>query len=128
MPASYRIDTSRRLVVTSATGVVSEDDLTGHQQRLRRDPGFDPSFDQILDFRNVTEMPISGESVRQYVARSPWGDGARRAFVCDRDLVYGLARMFEMLSADRPEAVQVFRTLQEAEAWLGLDDVSSSGH
>lgn len=121
MPASYKIDVDARVIRSHTDGVVTDEDLRGHQQRLRNDPGFDPSFDQIWDFREVERIEISTEAVRQLARSRSYAEGARRALVAPRDAAYGLARMFQALHDTAPEDVGVFRTLEEALEWLGRD-------
>jgi hypothetical protein len=42
----------------------------------------------------------------------------RRAFVAATTLQYGMARMFTTMSDQRNHVTQVFRDLDDAEAWL----------
>lgn len=59
MPAIYKIDKERRLVLTSASGVFTLADAVSHMERLSKDPDFDPSFSQIADFTQVTRVELS---------------------------------------------------------------------
>jgi hypothetical protein len=54
----------------------------------------------------------------QYSLRFPPGiNDVKVAFVTDKDLEYGLSRMFEMTSkASTP--IRVFRVMDEAEKWM----------
>jgi len=120
MPASYHIDPERRTIFSSATGVVTDDDLKGHQSRLRSDPAFDRTFNQLWDLRGVAEARVTNGAIRTLADSRSFDAGARRGMVAPQDLVYGLARMFEMLHEQAPEDLRIFRTLEEAERWLGL--------
>lgn len=120
MPATYTIDVARGLVVTRLWGRLTDEDLIDHQQRLRTDPEFDPGFRQFADFSDVEETTIAPEVIRELARTNPWGAGARRAMFAPSDLLFGLARMFEMLDEQLDE-VRVFRNADEARAWLGLD-------
>lgn len=44
MPAFYKIDKERRLVLSTAWGVFSLADALSHQRKLPKGPDFDPSF------------------------------------------------------------------------------------
>ena len=123
MPASYRIDRARRLVLSSATGVLTHDDLRAHMRNLAGDSNFDPSFRQIFDFRAVTNLEVTGAALRELAQSNPWKKRTRRAFVCDRDVLFGMARMFQLLTNGAPAEIQVFREMSEALAWLGLDAI-----
>jgi len=120
VPATYTIDVARGLVVTRLWGRLTDEDLIDHQQRLRTDPEFDPGFRQFADFSDVEETTIAPEVIRELARTNPWGAGARRAMLAPSDLLFGLARMFEMLDEHLDE-VRVFRNADEARAWLGLD-------
>jgi len=120
MPATYTIDVARGLVVTRLWGRLTDEDLIDHQQRLRTDREFDPGFRQFADFSDVEETTIAPEVIRELARTNPWGAGARRAMFAPSDLLFGLARMFEMLDEQLDE-VRVFRNADEARAWLGLD-------
>ena len=45
---------------------------------------------------------------------------SRAAVITDRELSYGLVRMYELLSAESPETVQIFHDPVEATKWLGV--------
>ena len=47
---------------------------------------------------------------------------ARMAIVADRDVAFGLARMYQTLSTGMRTDVQIFRDLVAARSWLGLPD------
>ncbi len=123
MPASYRIDKARHLILSVATGTCIDDDLLDHKRSLSADPEFDPGFRQLFDFRKVTTAELTTACVRQLVRDNPFEKGARRAVVCDIDLLFGLARMFEMLNGDGPDEVRVFREMSDALAWLRIDTI-----
>jgi hypothetical protein len=42
------------------------------------------------------------------------------AFVAGRKLEYGLSRMFEFFSKDANTTIDVFYSIEEAEAWLTI--------
>jgi len=64
MPTNYRIDKTLGMIFSSASGVVTDDDLRGHQRAVLADPGFDPRFSQIWDFERVEEVEVSSEALR----------------------------------------------------------------
>ena len=71
------------------------------------------------DLGQSSRAAIKGvvDYVREHRGAPP---GARTAIVAGRDLDYGLARMYEqLLEAGSPADVMVFRSMEEALAWLG---------
>lgn len=124
MPGSYTILPAARLVYSRAWGVFTDAELMAHVNSLRSDPRFEPSFRQLADFRDVTELEVSAEGVRTVATLNPYGRGARRAIVTSQPVAYGMARMYELLGYDSEDQVKVTRDLAEARAWLG-DDILS---
>jgi hypothetical protein len=120
MPTSYRIDKSLGMIFSSASGVVTDDDLRGHQRSVLADPDFDPRFNQIWDFQRVDDVEVSNAVLRALAESKSFSAESKRAVVAPRDVVYGMARMFQMLHEEAPEAFRVFRSPAEARAWLGL--------
>lgn len=120
MGTDYKIDADRQIIFSRAAGKLTGEDLRGHQQRLRSDPGFDRHFDQLWNFLDVEAIDVSTATVRELASARSFDPGARRAFVVSSDFAYGLMRMFQQLHDGAPEELRLFRSLEEAEAWLGL--------
>ena len=91
-----------------------------HQADLLAAPAFDASFDQLWDLREVTEISVTPDTVRQLASARSFKPGARRAVVAPNDLAFGLARMFQLLHDEAPEEFRVFRSVKGARSWLGL--------
>jgi hypothetical protein len=121
MPATYHIDADKQVVLSTATGCFTDADIFEHDDRLRADPLFQSHFRQLLDGRGVEVVEITTEGVRRMAARNPFGGGAKRAFVADRQIMYGYARMFEMLTEREQQDIRVFTDMAEARQWLGLE-------
>src|SRR5215467_2446756 len=119
VPASYKIDKERRLVLTNVWGKLTFADGVAHRDQLLSDPAFDPTYRQISDFTQVTELAFSAEELRQFAQFDLFSPSARRAFVAPEDAKFGLGRMFAMLRESRGDTgIRVFRTLEEAEYWV----------
>jgi len=119
MPAHYKIDKERRLVMTTVFGVVTLADGLAHQEKLRKDPDFDPSFSQLMDFSHAAKIELTAEDVRTLAQQSIFSPDSRRAILVSGDLAFGLARMFEALRESFGEqGIRVFRNLDEALDWV----------
>lgn len=121
MPAEYKIDKALGIVFSLAYGTINDDEAYSHQDKLRKDHDFDPSFSQLADFTKVTLVDLSADAIHHLAERNPFGLGSKRAFVAPMNLMYGLARMFQMLTDDHPDELTVFRDMQEARKYLSLD-------
>jgi len=123
MAAFYKIDKERKLVMTTASGVLTMAEALGHQEKLRKDPDFAPSFSQLFDVTHVTDVQLTAEDVRTLARRSVFSPDSRRAILVNSDLKFGLARMFEVLRDTMGEkGIRVFRNLDEALEWIFAKD------
>ena len=118
MPTDYTIDPVRRLVISRAYGILTEEESSGLYDELESDPEFDPSFRQICDLTEVTDLDASADHLRTLAKDLAFRRSSRRAFVAPSDFVYGLARMLEAYIELEGGDVGVFHTRAEAEAWL----------
>ena len=119
MPSAFTIDAARSLVLSRGWGVLTDRDLLAHARALAVDPRFRPHFSQLTDFRDATGVDVTTATVREMAELSPFGAGARRALVVPNDLIYGMARMFQMMRSGSPDQIDVFRELESAlVAWV----------
>jgi hypothetical protein len=121
MPISYRIDEARGLVLTTATGTLTDDDILGLKARLLADPRWAPGMGELADVRAIDRLEVTTAGV-QHMARQDAAGPAlgsyRLAIVAPQDEVYGMARMYQMLTERAVPNVRVFRDLEAAEGWL----------
>jgi hypothetical protein len=122
MAWSYRIDPARRVVFSVFEGTVTDEELPAYAAALRADPDFEPSFSQLADTRGVVRLDVSGAAVGLLVGVNPYGAGSRTAVVVSSDLAFGMARMYQIRRSSAPDEVEVFRDVNEARRWLGLDE------
>ena len=119
MPATYEIDKQRRLVITTGLGRITLANALEHQEKLRKDPDFDPSFSQIMDLTRITEFALEANDIRRLAQGTIFSRESRRAIIASSDLVYGFGRMFEILREIAGEnGIRVFRDLDEALDWI----------
>jgi hypothetical protein len=119
MPCSYTILPESRFVYTRGWGVVTDAMILAQAHALKSDPRFQPSFAQLYDLREAT-LAFTSAGVRAVALESPFGAGARRAFVSGpSDSLFGMVRMYEALRERAPDNVEGFRSVHEALRWLG---------
>ena len=121
MPASYRIDVARRLVLGRAWGVFTAQELYDNYNKLAADPLFDPSFVQLVDLREVERVDMEPSVIRRHALEYLFSSGTQRALVTSSDVEYHLARMYKTFAEYVPQNVRVFRDMHDAEQWLGLE-------
>jgi hypothetical protein len=127
MPASaptmvrYEIVSAERLVVVTGTGKLTAQEIIEAQNAVRVDPAFDPSFDVLADYRDVTGTDLDRTSLTVIAHNAPFAPSARRAFVVRGQYGFGLARMYGILTEleKRSDVVRVFADdMDGALAWV----------
>jgi hypothetical protein len=89
---------------------------------LSADPRFAKNFCQLADLRDVTDIQVTAATIREMVRLNPFWAGARRAVVVTSDVVFGMARMYQILRDESPDALEIFRKMDGALQWLGIVD------
>lgn len=126
MPLGYKIDREHKLVMSTAYGAVTREDVLFHQQRLAADPDFSPAFSQLADFTRMAKFDIGASDIASFAAKTIFAPEARRAIIVPDDEAFGLARMFEILRDSKGESgVRVFRTVEEGLDWIFPDGARS---
>jgi hypothetical protein len=128
MPIRFRVDPESRLVVAVAHGVLTDADVFGYQREVWSRPDV-VGYDEFMDTTGVTSVALpSPDRVRELaVASAAMDDPARPAkiaVVATTALTFGLGRMFQAqreLTPGSAKQVGIFRTREEAAAFLGLE-------
>ena len=122
MPCTYVIDKQRRLVLSKALGIVTAAELLAHQNQLRSDVDFDRTFFQLLNGSGITKLEVDQKDVQLLAAREMFSAESRRAFVAGSEVVFGIARMFEIYRelSGVGEHIRIFQDVNAALQWLGL--------
>ena len=109
--------------MSTASGIITMAESLAHQEKLLKDPDFDPHFGQLLDVTHVTEVELSAPDVHRLARTTVFSPNSRRAILVKSDLQYGLARMFGMIRDGLGEkGIQVFRKLEDALEWVLAKD------
>jgi hypothetical protein len=122
LPASYSIDSEQRLVMSRIWGTVTNDEVDKHNEGLRADPAFDPTYRQLADMSDVVLNMVTASNVQETARDQYFAPGTRRALVVSDDATFGLCRMYATYAETLGQVVTVFRDRKAAEAWLGLAD------
>lgn len=117
---SYRIDRDRRLVVVTYMGTITLNDIRAIQALSRQDPTFDPSFAVLYDGLHADFNGLTPEDLKKIAQNTPMQPGARRAFVVNSSVNYGLSRMFAALSETQGQGFPyaLFDNIPDGIRWL----------
>ena len=124
MPFDYVVYKKHHLVISTASGLVTWDEIKARQDQTKTDLEFNPEFDQIVDLRSATRVELSGDQIRFLAGRRIFSSRSRRAFVAPDPGIFGIGRMWEIYTelSPNPTEIRVFRDLPSALKWLGLED------
>ena len=120
---SFTLDSDARIRTAVYTGIVDDAELLQAYQGLLAEPDYDATVDDLVDLRQVERLEISREAlggvIAMYTPVDQMGVNTRLAIVAASDFTFGMSRMYELLRGDDvPEEVHVFRSHEEAVAWL----------
>jgi hypothetical protein len=130
MPITYLIDRERKVVIARGYGTFTDDDVFGYQREVWS--GKDVvGYDELVDMTHVSkiQMPsvqrlqdLASTAAKVDLAPAP----SRFAIVAPDDVAFRLGRMYGAYrewQESSSRKVGVFRTIEEAVAFLRLDDL-----
>jgi hypothetical protein len=134
MPITYRVDHPRRLVVATGTETVTPQDIFEYQRSAWSRPDV-AGYDELVDMTHAKRLEFgSADSARELASLSAKTDlpsgGEKFAIVAPGDLAFGLGRLYQTyrsLDKKSTKRVEVFRTMKEALAFLGVDGDVTTG-
>lgn len=119
IPALYKIDKERKLVLTTGFGFITKEEVLALQDRMSNDPELDPSFSQVADFAGLTGTDVVLADVQTFAQRDVFSIHSRRAIVVKGDVAFGFAKIFELCrQLSGASGIRVFRSSDEAFAWI----------
>ena len=120
MPVTLIIDRERKLTITTGEGVVTDEEFINARRRLLAHPDFDPSFDRIWDFHQVTESRVTENVIARLVAESPNASTPICRAVVISERTGPMKATLEFISRTRQASrrIAAFPDLDSAEKWI----------
>lgn len=126
MTVKYRFIEKWKLVIVEITNTATYDQMVAHLKSLSEDPRYQPPMKKLIDLRNCHNYDLSREEAEKFAALNrELGDyfiNEKCAIVAPGDLEFGMSRFHELSVYGSGIVIQVFRNLQEAQDWLGIDN------
>ncbi len=124
MPASYEINIDEELVVFSLSNTVTEDHVLAAGLRLSQDPVFQPSYDSIWDFTDVTGMDVTLGGLKrirdfEHLHKERIGSGRRAVIVTRSTVTIALNTYLWLCSPGR--LTKTFSDMEGALAWFAQE-------
>ena len=123
MPIHRDIDSASNLVTHTCSCTITKEDIQAAYLGMLEDPAFLKGINILWDFRNADVVAPSEEEIFNFAAmvkesQPRRGSGYKVAMVADKDLYYGLSRMYQAYSGALPFELMVFRSLDDALGWV----------
>ncbi|HMF15835.1 MAG TPA: hypothetical protein VKE98_01455 [Gemmataceae bacterium] len=123
MPTSVHYIGAGRGLHFKCWGVLTGEDVMSATASLESDPdAFRNLTYSLVDLIEVTELELTGDEVRSvaYLDRRLAQINACLcvAVVAPKGVVFGMARMWEVLAEPTGWRIRIFRDLHEAEIWI----------
>jgi len=118
-----KIDKERKLAQIKARGKVNVLELREIFLEIVGHEDWQSGFNMLCDYSRIEDFDVSSKDIDDI---TEWqnsidaliGNG-RCAVVASKDSVFGMSRMWEILSSERSQQIYVFRQIDDAVAWLG---------
>ena len=121
MPVTYSIDAATKTIRTTCSRPLTFAEVIDHFRRLKEDPVCSGSLDVLLDVSDADLLPQTTQLGAVAAAVSAVRSKVQFracAIVASRNAMFGMMRVFAVLTSDYFGATRVFRSMAEAEAWL----------
>ena len=119
MAISIQIESETGMAIATCSGVLQIEDAKKGAATLWKSPDW-KGVSVVWDFREA-QFDVTTSNVRRIaefvLRRQPAIPPAKVAFVTQRDVDFGMARMFEVFREDPRTAFRVFRDFDEAVSW-----------
>ncbi|MDH3416499.1 MAG: hypothetical protein OEM64_09350 [Gammaproteobacteria bacterium] len=112
------------VVFTTASEVLTENELLEHKRKMISDPKFRPGYVELSDVREISDVKISSSGIERFVEQDA-SDAEllkdyKLAIVVSGALEYGMGVMYQMMSSEHRRSVRIFRDLGLAKEWLQI--------
>lgn len=120
MPITYDVDLELGLLHIRCSGNVTLAEVVSHFRELES-ASLPPRMDVLLDLSDVRSDPRTDQlrsAAREVELLKPKMEWGSCAIVAERDLVFGIARIFHTFVREHFVDANVLRDVEEARAWL----------
>ena len=120
----YRVLPAHDCVFVHVRHILTTQDILDYNVALEQEPLWQQGMSEFIYLAQDVDYQVDPEGIRAVIRdeenRQETLAQSRIALVSERDRTFGLLRMFQLLGDDLHAEIGVFRTLGEAQAWLGL--------
>lgn len=122
MSITMKIFPERKLGVIKGRGEVSAEEMIRGDLELYNHPDWRNGFNILCDFTEIDQIHLAQVDISRLIEsnkiHNPLFNQSKLAVAAAKDLVFGLARMWDTLADDLTMKRAVFRSVDEAMEWL----------
>ena len=116
MPWTYAIDKERDVLLITAAGILTAQELQFGVATATSDVSFHPDIRIFIDYRAVTNFGFSLDTVEAMASNQVYSPKSRRAFLVASGVAAGIFQMYRTMV--QAGIVRVFNDRNAALAWL----------
>ncbi len=121
MAVEYQYDSNKEILYITIRSYIEIQDIENTLAYIMNSSECPPDVKTLWDIRPASLENINMAEQEKAInirKKFPQRGKAKIAVVADNDLAFGLARMYEQVSAELPQKMQVFKNIKSAEKWL----------
>ncbi|PJA31395.1 MAG: hypothetical protein CO187_09640 [Zetaproteobacteria bacterium CG_4_9_14_3_um_filter_53_7] len=126
MPVLSHVDREKHTILRTASGILQTTDIIETIQQTLSLPSFVTGMHAIWDITNADvshlergDMLVVVDYIQSNTDKR--GSGYKIAIAADRDISFGIARMFAILCDGLPFSIAVFRSMELARNWISSE-------
>lgn len=111
-------------MLTKVVGEINDEDLLHHVIALNKELEGLTNLKELADCREITKINLSTSETTTSANNEKNKEGSKLAILTPKgnDLIFAMARAYQMFSEDYREHVQIFKNYNEAIDWLTKDN------
>ncbi len=118
---SFEYDASKKVLAVQVTGPATDDSFKACYANAARYVEGREVHSFIIDLTRLGQLSVSAKGIRDVSQSAPLlPDPAVRYVIAPQDHIFGMARMFQIVSPKGRERLHVVRTLSAAHEALGV--------
>jgi len=132
MPITFLRNDDEGYLEIKYIGQISDSELlSAYKSYFSRDDAL-PVLNDLTDLSEADLAHLSRDAIQEladYITRSYEKSGVKSlktAIYAPDPLKFGLARMYEAISYDTPQHIEIFKDREEAIRWLTQEDIGTS--
>lgn len=127
MPVTLNIDKDKNIVYGTFSQVVSIEEHLEAMENISKDPHYRPDINEIIDFSNCTAFLKGFDDMQKLINKEdslcPPSMIRKCAIIGQNKSIFGMMRMYEILTDQKGIKVRFIDSIEDAEKWILEDKI-----